>query len=121
MRVSGESNPLRPMAVELSVGMVVAIGHQSGDGRLVPVRIDRVIHRPNGSVFAEATEILSGDSGRIRWDGHRRVRVLAGHYGIFGDCQALAPCPREQLEHDAAQFQAEADPIHGLETALRGW
>lgn len=121
MRYTEESNPLRPMAIDLIAGTVVVVGHQAGDGRLVPARIDRVIHRPNGSVFAEVTEVLSGISGRVRWDGHYRVWALPEHYGICGECQALSPCPREQVERDAAQLQADADPIHGFETALRGW
>jgi hypothetical protein len=115
------SNPLRPMAIDLTVGTVVAIGHPSGDGRCVPARIDRLSHRLNGSVFAEATELLTGTRGRIRWDGHNRVWVLPAHFGICGECQALAPCPRERDERDAAHRQAAADPINTLETAYRGW
>jgi hypothetical protein len=115
------SNPLRPMAIDLTAGIVVAIGHPSGDDRCVPARLDRVIHRPNGSVFAEATDLLTGTSGRLRWDGHKRVWVLPAHYGICGECQALSPCPREQIERDAARLQATNDPIHELETAYRGW
>lgn len=116
-----ESNPLRPMATDLAAGLVVAVGHQAGDGRLVPARIDRVIRRPNGSVFIAATELLSGISGRLRWDGHRRVPVLPAHYGICGECQALSPCPHEQVERDAADLQAQADPINEIESAYRGW
>ena len=107
------------MAIDLSTGVHVAVEHSSGDGRLIPVCIDRLILRSNGSVFADVTETLTGRTGRLRWDGHQRVRVLPEHYGICGKCGAIAPCPQEQIARTADRLRIESDPLVRLERELR--
>lgn len=110
-RVIG-SDPLAPLAADLAVGLVIAARLE---GRSVPARVERIIRRPNGSVFAAVRTVLTGVFGYVRFDGHRRVHVLPKHYGICVECQSLSPCPHQQIEEQAARLHAESDPINELE------
>jgi len=109
------SNPLRPLAIDLTIGQTVAL---TLDGTAVPARITRLIPRPNGSIFADVDVFLRKVAGRVRWDAHSRVGVLPAHYGICVECGALSPCPHQAIEEHAAQLHAESDPINALELSF---
>lgn len=110
-------NPLRPLAVDVAVGAIIAVGLP--DGGSIPARIEKIYVRPNGSVFGKFVAVPSGRRGSVRWDGHERVRLLPRHYGVCVECGCLAPCPRQDMEVLAARFAAESDPIAELELAFQ--
>lgn len=111
-------NPLRPLAVDIPVGSVIAVAMR--DGGCVAGRIEKIIHRPNGSVFGKFVTVPAGWTGRVRWDGHQRVQLLPQHYGLCVECGYLSPCPRQNMEMLAAELAAQSDPINEIELAYHG-
>ncbi|SKO15721.1 hypothetical protein [Mycobacteroides abscessus] len=115
--VIGWCNPLRPLAVDIPVGSLVAVSVRGGG--CVAGRIEKIIHRPNGSVFGKFVAVPAGWTGRVRWDGHQRVQLLPQHYGVCVECGYLTPCPRQNMEIWAAELAAQSDPIAQIELAYR--